>query len=184
MKRAIIIHGWDQKPDQEWLPWLGKQLQEKGWKVDLPEMPNTKNPNLTEWTETLKKLKPDKDTLLIGHSLANALIMKYLEEVANPVRGTVMVAAWDWLLEDVKEYHQTFFENGFDYEKIKARKLPLTMVQSTNDPYIDFERSKKLAEKIGAELVTVQNAGHFMARNGYSEFPKLLEIIENITENI
>jgi len=121
MKRAIIIHGWQEKPQGQWLPWVGKKLEEKGWKVQIPEMPNTNLPKMNEWMDTLVSLSPDKNTILIGHSLANALILKYLEKTKTKIKGVVMVAAWDWLMDDVKEEHKTFFENGFDYKKSIAK---------------------------------------------------------------
>lgn len=57
---------------------------------------------------------------MIGHSLSNALIMKYLEKPGIKVKGAIMVAAWDWLMEDVKEYHETFFKIGFNKNAIKT----------------------------------------------------------------
>jgi predicted alpha/beta hydrolase family esterase len=83
------------------------------------------------------------------------------------------------ILEKVREFHITFFENGFDYQKIKDRKLPMVMMQSTNDPWIDFEKAKLLAPKIGAKFIAVKNAGHFMSKNGFNEFPDLVKIILN-----
>ncbi len=178
MNHAIIIHGWEGTPKNEWLPWVGTKLQEKGWKVETPEMPKTKNPKLNEWMEKLESLSPDEHTILIGHSLANALILKYLEKPKTKVKGAVMVAAWDWLMEDVKEFHQTFFETGFDYEAIKKKNLPFIIINSTTDPWIDIEQSKKMTEKFNAKFVTIENAGHFMERDGYKEFPQLVKIIE------
>lgn len=104
--------------------------------------------------------------------------MKYLEKSDVRLMGAVMVAAWDWLMTDVKEHHQTFFESGFDYEAIKNNKLPIKIINSTNDPWIDFEKSKMLASKISADFIAVSNAGHFMEADGYKEFPLLLQVIE------
>jgi predicted alpha/beta hydrolase family esterase len=178
--RAILIHGWEEKPEGHWLPWVGEQLKKKGWQVDIPEMPNTKNPKLDEWLAKLESLAPNGNTMLIGHSLANALILKYLEKPNTKIKGAVMVAAWDWLMEDVKEFHETFFESGFDYQQIKEKHVPLIIVNSTTDPWIDIEKAKPMAGKLGAKFVAVENAGHFMDRNGYKEFPQLVTIIENI----
>lgn len=178
MKRAIIIHGWDEKPTGQWLPWMKQELENIGWVVETPEMPNTKNPKLNEWMNTLQSLSPDEETLLIGHSLGNALILRYLENPTINIRGAILVAAWDWLMEDIREYHETFFQTTFDYTEIKSKQIPITIINSTNDPYIDFEKSKLLAEKIGAKFVGIENAGHFMARDGYTEFPKVLEVIK------
>lgn len=180
-KKAIIIHGWDESPSGQWLPWVGQKLQEAGWQVEIPNMPNSKNPKLNEWMAELESLNPDEETILVGHSLGNALIMKFLEKPNVNIAGAVMVAAWDWLMEDIKEFHQTFFEGGFDYESIKKHNTPLVILNSTTDPWIDFDRSKGLAGKIGAKFVAIEKAGHFMARDGYWEFPKLVEIVEGIT---
>ncbi len=108
------------------------------------------------------------------------VILKYLEKPEMPVKGAVMVAAWDWLLEEVREFHHTFFETGFDYVAIKRKGVPLVIVNSTNDPWIDFKRSTLLAPKIGAQFISIPNAGHFMEKNGYKEFPQLVEVIERI----
>jgi predicted alpha/beta hydrolase family esterase len=178
MKRAIIIHAWEETPNGQWLPWLKEKLESAGWKVDVPEMPNTKEPKLNEWMDTLVSLSPDKNTVLIGHSLSNSLIMKYLERPEVKVRRVILVAAWDWMLENVRKFHQTFFEHGFNYEAIKRKQIPITIVNSTTDPWIDLERSKGLAKKLNAKFITVKNAGHFMARDGYSEFPLLIKLIK------
>lgn len=177
MKRAIIIHGWTGSPEENWFRWLGKELKKLDYRVDIPLMPNSDYPNLSEWLSTLKSLSPDDNTLIIGHSLANALIMRYLAEDNSKAKGAVMVAAWNWLVVDLKEYHQTFFETNFDYESIKKKKLPIIIVNSTNDPYIDFERSKNLATKLGSKFISIKDAGHFNKSAGYTKFPKLVEII-------
>ena len=178
MKRIILIHGWEKTPQEQWFPWVREKLTQDGYLVEAPEMPNTNTPKLDEWMDKLILLSPDADTVIIGHSLANALILKYLERSNTKIKGAIMVAAWDWLLEDVKEFHHTFFETDFDYEKIAQKDIPITIINSTTDPWIDFERSKKLATKINAKFISVENAGHFMERDGYKEFPQLIEIIK------
>lgn len=178
MKKAIIIHGWEETPEGHWLPWVGKRLRKKGWIIEIPEMPNTKNPKLNEWMDTLLSLHPDENTILVGHSLANTLILKYLEKSEVQIKGAVMVAAWDWLMEDIKEFHQTFFETGFDYEAIKKKNTPLIIVNSTTDPWIDLERARQMVDKLHAKFFAIENAGHFMEKDGYKEFPQLIKIIE------
>jgi len=44
MKRAYIIHGWDGYPEEGWFPWLKKELENKGYHVEIPSMPNSKHP--------------------------------------------------------------------------------------------------------------------------------------------
>lgn len=176
MKNAIIIHGWDQKPTDEWLPWLADELRNRGWEVELPLMPNAAMPKLSEWMEVLLNLKPNADTVLVGHSLSNSLILKYMEKAEAKLKSAYLVAAWDYLLPSLKDEHLSFFENGFDYEAIKS-KAPITILQSTNDPYLDFDKAKELASKVNATFIPIENAGHFQTKSGYSKFPRLLDLI-------
>ena len=176
--RATIVHGWQGSPDINWFQWVGKELQKLGYTVDIPQMPNADNPKFSDWMETLEALTPNENTLLIGHSLANSLILRYLEKRTAKAKAAFLVAAWDWLMEDIKEYHQTFFETPFDYEAIKAKNIPITIVNSTNDPYIDFEQSKGLAAKLNATFIGIENAGHFNEKAGYTTFPQLFEILK------
>jgi predicted alpha/beta hydrolase family esterase len=176
MKRAIIVHGWDQKPEDEWLPWLAKELKSKDWEVELPTMPNAAMPKLSEWMEKFLSLNPDGETVLIGHSLSNSLILKYIERDNAKLKSTYLVAAWDYLIPALKKEHSTFFKYGFNYEAIK-NKAPITILQSTDDPYLDFEKGKELAEKINATFISFENAGHFQTKSGYETFPALLKMI-------
>lgn len=176
MKNAIIIHGWDQKPTDEWLPWLADELKSRNWKVTLPEMPNAAMPKLDDWMDKLVSLEPNEETVLVGHSLANSLIMKYLEKEEAQPKSVYLVAAWDYLLTGLEKEHGSFFENGFDYDVIK-KKSPITILQSTNDPYLDLDKGKELATKLAATFLPFENAGHFQTKSGYREFPKLLELI-------
>ncbi|MFH1866595.1 MAG: hypothetical protein ABIJ81_00730 [Patescibacteria group bacterium] len=49
MKRAIIIHDWEGYPEECWFPWLKKELEANGFKVDVPAMPNSAKPKMSEW---------------------------------------------------------------------------------------------------------------------------------------
>ncbi len=43
MKRVFIVHGWDGHPDEQWFPWLKQSLEEKGYCVEVPQMPDLMN---------------------------------------------------------------------------------------------------------------------------------------------
>ena len=124
MKMAIIINGWDQRPDQEWLPWLAEELSKKGWTVELPAMPNSPMPKLEEWMDKLIALVPNANTVLIGHSLANALILKYMERKDILLKATFLVAAWDYQLPDLLEEHGTFLKRVLIIKPLKLKIFP------------------------------------------------------------
>ena len=63
MKRIFGIHGWEGSPNYGWWPWFKKSLEEKGFEVSVPQMPNAAHPKMDEWLEHLKKIvgKPDEN---------------------------------------------------------------------------------------------------------------------------
>src|SRR3989344_3577618 len=85
MKRVFIVHGWDFNPEVNWYPWLKKELEKKGFKVIVPEMPNTSEPKINAWVSYLKKVvgKLDEETYFIGHSIGCQTIMRFLEKENN-----------------------------------------------------------------------------------------------------
>ena len=49
MKNAIILHAMDDSPNNHWYPWLKSQLEQKGYDVWLPQLPDDKNPQISVW---------------------------------------------------------------------------------------------------------------------------------------
>ena len=70
-------------------------LEDKGYSVEVPEMPDTYHPKIDEWVNKLKEVvgTPDKDTILVGHSIGCQTIMRYLESV-DEIGGVVFVAGF------------------------------------------------------------------------------------------
>jgi len=59
MKNALILHGTDFSKDQNqrlnnWFPWLQKKLEELGYDVWLPELPEAWHPDLKRYWNFLK----------------------------------------------------------------------------------------------------------------------------------
>ena len=61
MKKAYIFHGWQGNSQENWLPWLKEQLEKEGFKVIVPDFPDSDNPDLESWLNFLKTEKCDFD---------------------------------------------------------------------------------------------------------------------------
>jgi len=116
MKKVIIIHGWEGSPQSNWFPWLKKELEAKGFVVEVPIMPDTMNPTLENWLAHLKKVagEPNENTYFVGHSLGVITILRYLESLEDKkVGGVVLVAGFP---EPIGyEEINTFFVKPLDY---------------------------------------------------------------------
>lgn len=179
MKNAIIIHGTEGHPQENWFPWLKHELEQRGYEVSVPQFPSPPvvAAKLDEWFDVLDdyKDKINEDTLLIGHSLGGVFTLRILEKLEHPVKGAIMVGA-PIGERPILNYDRDVAFSGFDFdwETIKQNASRFVVFQSDDDPYVGIENGKKLAENLGVELNFVPNAGHFNAKAGYTTFPELL----------
>lgn len=184
MKRAFIIHRWEGTPRTDWYPWLKCELEKKQFKVEIPEMSDTANPEINSWVRQIKKAvgKIDKDTYFIGHSIGCQAIMRFLEKEKydDKIGGIVFVAGWFKLdnLEDeeTKEVARPWMEDKINFENLKSKIPKLTVFLSTNEPYgFIKENSQIFKEKLNAKVILEKNKGHFTEHDGLKEFPEVLK---------
>lgn len=45
-RRVFIIHQWEGYPEYAWYPWLKKEMENRGFEVFIPSMPETNTPTL------------------------------------------------------------------------------------------------------------------------------------------
>ena len=186
MKKIFIIHRWGGTPDSDWYPWLKQKLENKGFEVQVPKMPNSDEPEIDAWVSHLKKLvkNPDKDTYFIGHSIGCQTIMRYLESLPANVKvgDAVFIAGWFNLDnlegEEVESIANPWIKTSIDFNKVKQKLGKLTVFLSTNEPYGLIEKNSKIfKEKLGAKVIIEKNKGHFTEDDNITEMP---EIISNI----
>lgn len=190
MKKVIIVHRWDGTPENDWYPWLKKELENKGFQVIVPEMPNTSEPKIEEWIAHLKKAigKVDIDTHFIGHSIGCQTIMRYLATLPKKTKvgNVIFVAGWFNLNnlenEEVKKIAKPWLETPIYFIKVKQKIGMLTVFLSDNDPYNCLEENvQTFKEKLGAKVVILNNRGHFTHDDGVLKMPKILDELISIS---
>lgn len=82
MKQALILHGTDATPQSNWFIWLKGKLEKDGYKVWLPQLPNSDTPNTKVYTDFLLS-EPDftfdDETIIIGHSSGAVEVLHLLQ---------------------------------------------------------------------------------------------------------
>jgi len=176
----IIIHGIYGHPEENWFPWLKRELEIKGFEVIVPKFPTPFNQSLESWLKVISNYenKIDEETVLIGHSLGASFILSYLEKSNNKIKAAFLVAGYHKMIEnEFRELNKTFVEKQFDWSKIKKNCGKFFVVASDSDPYIPIEINKELAGILGAELKIIHNGGHLNKKAGFEKFPELFNMI-------
>ncbi len=176
MKKALFLHAWYATPESDWYPWLKAELQKKGYKVWIPEIPTmpTKSPDMETMLKfILEKNFIDENTVVIGHSLGSVLALR-LAERAKFGKG-ILLAAWDY--NDLTPEHQSFWPNMMNHELIKKNVPEWVMLISDNDPYVTKFIAHEMADRLSAKAVEVGTKGHFLTKDGVTQVPEILEFI-------
>lgn len=184
MKRVVIVHCWEGYPEYCWYPYVKKELESRGFSVQIPAMPDTAEPKLEAWLPALRTAagQADEELYLIGHSLGCATIMRYLESLSGGVQvgGVVFVAGFNNNVgyEEV----QSFFETPIDLGKVRASvKNGIVAIHSDDDPHVDLAYSVVFRDKLGAEVIIKPGAKHFSgAIEGEASCTELPEVVESI----
>lgn len=183
MKRVFVIHGWTGFANNHWFPWLKKQLVEKGFSVELPEMPNTVHPKRDEWVAKINEIvgKPDTQTYFVGHSLGCIAIVRYLEQLpkAAKIGGCVFVAGFGGGLK----YHELtpFYTPPPDFVKVRQHADKFITIFSEDDDVVPLEIGKKFQENLGAKLIVEKGKGHFTTEDKVIELPSALNAVLEIS---
>lgn len=179
----FIIHGIYGHPEENWFPWLKKELEKEGHEVIVPKFPTPIGQTLESWIKVIKKYedKINDDTVLIGHSLGAAFILNYLEQADGEIKTAVLVSGYHENLENpYKKLNKTFVDRKFNWDKIIENCGEFIVIGSDDDEYIPESVTRRLAFNLDAELHIVHNGGHLNADAGYKKFPFLLELMNKM----
>lgn len=186
MKRVFIIHAWDESPESCWYPWLKKELETQGIKVEVPAMPNPATPDITAWVSLLSNLTADVDeqTYFVGHSIGCQTILRYLEKLPDgqKIGGAIFVAPWTQLTglsEASRQIADPWIETPINWQVAREHCPQFFAFLSDNDQWVPLSEEKVFQEKLGAQTRTVANAGHF---DGMTELPEVLAQITQIVQ--
>lgn len=178
MKTALIIHGTDGYPEENWFPWIKEKLEEKGYKVFIPQFPTPEHQTPEDWFKVFNQYKDqlNEESILIGHSCGGAFLLRVLEKMTTKIKVAVFVAASAGI-KPIKYYEidRPFVEQPFDWEKIRNSAEHFLIFHSEDDPLICIENGEKIAKETRNDLIRETNAGHFNAKAGYTTFELLAE---------
>jgi hypothetical protein len=184
--RIFIFHGTFGSPGENWFPWLSEKLSEQDHEMIVPKFPTPDGQTLENWMRVIRPYLGliDRKTILIGHSLGATFLLSLLERLNTKIRASFLVAGFTGLLgnDDLDQLNKSISVRLFNWNKIKKNCERFYIFSSTNDPYVPLEKGIELSQNLDSDLIRFNKAGHFNSRSGYSQFPELVQYLEDILE--
>lgn len=187
MKRAVLLHGTDGNPNFIWFPWLKKQLEQTGYDVFVPFLPNNHTPDHRVYDKFLQESGWDfENNVIIGHSSGATTILNLLSADWLPhIRTAVLVGTFlnekltksaDWC-EDGQ--FDNLFLPTYSPERIKDKADKFYFVHGDNDPYCDINDAKQLCNELGGKFITIKNGHHLGDGSGITELPQVTKALQD-----
>jgi len=179
MKNAIILHGTGDTKDSYWFPYMKEKLEEKGFAVWLPQLPNAGKPSLNDWLPFIVDGGTfGSGTVITGHSAGAQIILSVLEKVQTPIKQAVLVSGYAESLRNTADSDE---KPKLNWEQIKKNVQDIIFINSDDDPWgCDDTQGRKLFEKLGGTLIIRHGEGHMGSttyNQSYKEFPFLAKLV-------
>ncbi|WP_188552130.1 RBBP9/YdeN family alpha/beta hydrolase [Sediminivirga luteola] len=181
LSRALIFHGHAATPENPWFSWVADELEHHGTCAIIPPLPDPYAPETTAWEGTIESTlgEPDERTVVIAHSLGCLAVLRYLSSLRTDwnLGGLVLVSGFTRKLPALPEL-DGFITSGLDVSTVRQRVQKIPVLRSDNDGLVPSAFSDELATLLGVKAHVQSGAGHFLAEDGVTELPRLLDWIQ------
>ncbi|MEU8919397.1 alpha/beta fold hydrolase [Kitasatospora sp. NPDC048545] len=190
MSEIVVAHGYGASDDSVWFPYLTEQLAKAGHRVTVPRLPETGAPRLQPWREAYGEAAlaagPAESTVLVGHSIGGVNVLRFLEQhdpEANGVfAGVLLVSASAHPVG--YEALASFFEDEFDWERIRRSARGFRILQAMDDPVNQpdpAEHVRLFVRGLGATAVVTPTGGHYgAAPDDHVEVPEAVRLVTEL----
>lgn len=177
----LLVHGSFGSPFSNWIPYLRKEIENKGLEVYTPDFPiGVGYQNYENWSKLLKTYVEaniiNENTVIFAHSIAPIFICKYLVENKIKVKRLVFVCGFNNYLGIDEDYdavnESMYFDNLAD---VKNYCSDIVCFYSDNDPYVKYEAEKEFADTITENQIVIFGGGHLNSKSGYTKFKELFK---------
>jgi predicted alpha/beta hydrolase family esterase len=180
---VVVLHGSFGSPFENWFGWLYSQLAANDIRCFVVHLPTPMGQTFENWSRILSAYRAsdciDSGSTLVAHSSASPFAVRYISEESVSLARLITVAGFDAFASGDSAFdsinREVFTRGDGDFEDVRNLVSSRLALYSRNDPYLPLDSLKAFAEKLDAEKVEFESAGHFNDASGYQEFPELLD---------
>lgn len=167
-QKVLIIHGWEGSGENNWFPWIKKELEQSGFEVFNPTMTTSASPKIDKWIEELTPYieKMGENDIIIGHSLGSNAALRLVEKTGKKIGHLFLVGSaigklpeetWKlWEREmsgsDIKSLREFWEGEKIDWNKVTELVQNKNIILSDDDPYITVDTHEGLPKGWNFEL--------------------------------
>ena len=117
--------------------------------------------------------------IIVTHSLGGITSLGFLSEVlaGRKLFALFLIAGFKNKLPALPELNTFIEQIKIDDEILRLAIGHRFIFFSNNDPFVPAPFCIQLGHLMNAQMKEVKNAGHFMASDGFSEFPQLWDTL-------
>lgn len=188
MKKVFIVPGYQASPTDHWFPWLSNQITQYGAQCTVINFTNSAQPDLATWRSDLSAQMQviDEDTIIIAHSLGCITSLDYLSHQRHAIQLTALITIAGFYqnlpsLPELNDFiQQAEIADGMLRSHIRQRYAYF----SINDTLVPAPFCIRFGQLLNAQMIEVKQAGHFMAEDGYLQFPALWERVKALIDHV
>lgn len=163
MKQAVLLHGTGgNDKDYFWFVDTKEYLEQNGYTVWWPALPNTDSPDLESALKFIQQNMPalDEESILIGHSSACPLILSILQRNDLHIKQVILVAGYYAPIGDTVS-GKMIEKQGYDWDKIRESADQIILINSDDDPWgCDDVQARPVTNNLQAKFVLTEGQGH------------------------
>ena len=181
-RQVYIVHGYGATAQDHWFESVQRQIQDSSTTVTILQLPNPTQPDVEAWQQVLEQnIKIiDRQTYFVAHSLGGITLLNFLAK-QNPskVGGIILVSGFTETLPTLPQLDSYILNSQNEQIDLKVTQNKHLFI-SDNDSYVPSELSIKLAKHLDIPFTLIPKAGHFLAEDGYTDFPQLVKYLKKI----
>lgn len=167
--RIVILHGRNGTPQSHAFPWLAKKLEERGYTVEVPELPHTQEPDLdAQAAYVMKHCTLDEKTALVGVSFGGLVALRVLELGKKVGRLTLIATPHSGIFLDNKTRRSVTkaCKHPFAFDIIRKNTKGSVVLTDETDTIVPQADAQVWAEALGAVLIKgTGNIPHFSSED-------------------
>lgn len=180
-RQAVIFHGYGATPEDHWFGWLADRLNHTGAFAHIPALPDPTAPDPSRWAAAAAEAMgtPEPESIVVAHSLGCLTVLRHLTSLSGPWRvGTLVLVAGFVDKLPVLPVLDEFIGDGVkNLAGIRENVASVVVMRSDDDPYVPTGHTDRLARLLDTSPRVVPGAGHFLAADGVTSLPHVLDAV-------